>query len=421
MIHLALRPLPVWMRSSPTTIVAASLVALALLISRQPGAIMHPQIFAEDGKVWFHAAYQFGPFRPLLWPYLGYLETFQRLIAGAALLLPLTLIPAFFIVVSLLVEVLPVAFLASDRLAPLLPRRRVRLLIALGYLVVPTVQMSSAYLTQTQWSLAVLALLVVVAPRSNQPWWRAFDFVVVTLSGLSGPYAVFLAPAALALAWIRRTRGQIALAALVMALGLLQMGVLIYNLPIQRSAVLAPVHVSLMVCAELVATRMILVPVLGTPLGFYAAQLGGPILLLGVLAIGLAMLAIALAHGTVEERLAITVGLVTLGATLLLERRFWLPMLHSSGLMRYWFFPTMTWLAILAIVAFRARTHWARPLAVILLCLAFLVGGPSTWEFPAIPNRHFQAAAVEFQRARPGQSVRFEEDPPGWSFVLTKR
>jgi hypothetical protein len=105
--HLTLRPLLVGMRSSPATIVGASLVALALLISRQPSAIVHPQIFGEDGKVWFHAAYQFGPFRPLLWPYLGYLETFQRLIAGAALLLPLTLIPAFFTWVSLMVEVFP--------------------------------------------------------------------------------------------------------------------------------------------------------------------------------------------------------------------------------------------------------------------------------------------------------------------------
>jgi hypothetical protein len=295
------------------------------------------------------------------------------------------------------------------------------LLIALGYLVVPTVQMSSAYLTQTQWYLAVLALLVVVAPRSNRPWWQAFDFVAVTLSGLSGPYAVFLAPAALALAWIRRTQGQIALGALVLALALLQAGVVIHYLPIQCATVLATVHFSLIVGAKLIATRMILVPVLGTPLGFYAAQLGGPILLFGVLAIGLAMLAIALAHGTVEERLVITVGLVTLGATLLIERRFWLAMVHSNGLMRYWFFPTMTWLAILAIVAFRARTHWVRPLAVILLCLVFLAGGLSTWEFSAIPNRHFQATALEFQRARPGQSVRFEEDPPGWSFVLTKR
>lgn len=336
------------------------------------------------------------------------------------MLLPLSLVPAFFAWVSLLVEVLPVAFLASDRLAPLLPRPSVRLLIALGYLVIPAVQMSSPYVTQTQWYLAVLALLVVVAPRSVRRRWQVFDLVAVILSGLSGPYCVFLAPGALVLAGVRRTRGQTVIGVVVLALALLQAGVLIHNLPVQRAVVLASTHVSWLVGAESVATRMILVPVLGTPLGFYAGQLGGPILLLGALAVGLLLLAIALRHGTVEERLLIAVGLLTLVGTMIIERRFWLAMLHSSGLLRYWFFPTMTWLAILAVVAFRARTPWARPLAVILLCLAFLAG-LSTWEFPPIANRHFQATAAAFQRARPGESVRFQEDPPGWSFVLTKR
>ncbi|MGA7173347.1 MAG: hypothetical protein WB020_07195 [Candidatus Dormiibacterota bacterium] len=413
--------IPKWLRASPSVMLGASLLALLLLISRQPSAVVNPQLFAEDGRVWFQNAYQFGAFPPLLWPYLGYLETFQRLIAGAALLLPLSLVPAFFIWVSLVVEVLPVAFLTSDRLAPLLPRRRVRLLIALGYLVIPAVQMSTLYLTQTQWCLAVLAVLVVLAPRSKRPGWRAFDFAAVALSGLSGPYALFLAPAALALAWIRRTRGQVALGVLVVTLALLQTGVLIHNLPAQRSAVLVAVHLNWLVGAELVATRMILVPVLGTPLGFYASQLGGAPLLLATLTLGAVILAVAIRHSSIEERLAVAVGLLTLVATMAAERHLWPEMLHSSGVLRYWFFPTMTWLVILAIVAFRSRTYLLRPLAVVLLCLAFLAGGLSTWEFPAVPNRHFQAAARQFKRATPGQDVRFQEDPPGWSFLLTKR
>lgn len=122
-----------WTRASPTVALAATLLAL-LLVSRQPSAVAHPQLFAEDGKVWFRDVYQFGARRPLLWPYLGYLETVQRLIAAAALLLPLRLSAAFFTWISLLIQVLPVAFLASDRLAAPLPHRSVRLLVALGYL-----------------------------------------------------------------------------------------------------------------------------------------------------------------------------------------------------------------------------------------------------------------------------------------------
>lgn len=274
--------------------------------------------------------------------------------------------------------------------------------------------------TNTQWYLAVLAVLVVLAPRSNRRWWQAFDVVVVSLSGLSGPFCVFLAPEALVLAWVRRTRSQIALGALVLVLAMLQAGVLIHNLPIQRSVVLAPAHLSWLVGMEMVATRMNLVPVLGTPMGFYAAQLG-PILLMGMLAIGLVMLAIALAHGNLEERLLIAVGMVTLAAATVVQRRLWAQMLHTNSAGRYWFFPMLTWLMILAIVAFRARPKLAGPLAVILLSLTLLVGVPSNWEYPAVQNRHFQLAAAEFGRARPGQSVRFQEEPRGWSVLLTKR
>jgi len=413
--------LPGWMRASPTLVVGASLLALLLIISRQPSAIFNPQLFAEDGKVWFQNAYQFGPFQPLVWPYAGYLETFQRMAGAAALLLPLSLVPLFFAWVSLVVQVLPVAFLASDRLAPQLPRRWVRLLVALGYLAVPGTIGMGADVTNTEWYLAVLAVMVVLAPRSHRPWWQAFDLAVVTLSGLTGPFCIFLAPAALVLAWIRRTRSQIAVGAVVLGLAVLQAGVLVVNLPVQRSVVLVPVHVSLLVGLEMVATRMVMVPILGTPVAYYATQIDGLVVPVLVLAMALVMLTIALARGTVEQRLAIAVGMITLAAALVVQRRLWTVMLHTNGASRYWIFPMLSWLAILAIVAFRARLRWARPLAVILLSLTLLVGVPSDWEYPAVQNRHFQLAAAEFGRARPGQSVRFQEEPRGWSFLLTKR
>lgn len=412
--------MPPWLSSSPTVVWAACTVALLLIISRQPSAVLHPPLLFEDGKVWYQNAYQFGPFRPLMWPYFGYLETFQRLVAGAALILPLTLVPLFFALVTLVVQVLPVAFLASDRLAPLIPRRSVRLVVALGCLVVPTDADIGTYMTSTEWYLAVLAVLVVLAPRSTRPWWRTFDMVAVTLSGLSGPFCIFLAPAAVLLALVRRSRGQAVLGALVLLTAGLQAGILAANLLAQRADLLAPVHVSLLLGVEMVATRMLTVPILGTPLGYYAIQLVGPFGAVAVVAIALVMLAIALAQGSLEMRLLIAVGLITLVVTMGLERRLWVTMLVSIGSSRYWFFPILTWLTILAVVAFRARTRRLAPLAVILLSLALLVGLPSAWEYPAMHNADFQRAAAAFARALPGQSVRFNE-PLGWTFVLTKR
>ena len=47
----------------------ASLIAL---FSRLPGALLHPQFFAEDGWVWYQQAYNLQWFRPLGITQAGY-------------------------------------------------------------------------------------------------------------------------------------------------------------------------------------------------------------------------------------------------------------------------------------------------------------------------------------------------------------
>jgi hypothetical protein len=46
-------------------------LAIALVISRQPSALFHPQFFAEDGHVFFADAYNFGWFVSLFRTYSG--------------------------------------------------------------------------------------------------------------------------------------------------------------------------------------------------------------------------------------------------------------------------------------------------------------------------------------------------------------
>jgi hypothetical protein len=412
---------PTWLRSTPMIVALATAAGLLLIVSRQPHVVINPQLWAEDGKVWFLDAYRYGPLRPLLWSDGGYLNTFQRLAGAAGLLVPIPLLPLFFSVVSLLVQVLPVAFLASNRLEPIYRRRWVRLVAGFVYLALPGTSGIGTNITGTEWHLAFLACLVVIAPRPKQLSWQSFDAATILLSGLSGPFCVFLLPAALTLAWRRGSRSQWSLAGLLLALSAVQLAVLAVNLPLQHSDLLTAVHVTPIVGIRLVALRMLMVPVLGTRLAFFLAGQGGAVVAAVIVAVAATLTGLALRQARLEERLLMVFGLLSLGAALVLERRLWGPMLHSTAAHRYWFFPMLTWLLVLAVLTFRTRWHLVSPVCAAILAVSLLVAVPSDWAYPSLPNQHFQHSATEFRLAGPGQSVKFVENPPGWSFVLTKK
>src|SRR4029078_7327642 len=56
-------------------------------------------------------------------------------------------------------------------------------------------------ITNTQWRLALLVLIMLFARPSRSPRWNAFDLLILALSALSGPFIIFIAPIAAVLSW----------------------------------------------------------------------------------------------------------------------------------------------------------------------------------------------------------------------------
>jgi hypothetical protein len=69
-------------------LIAGFAIDLLLIFLRDPSLFTRPQFWAEDGKVWYAQAYNQGWLHSLTQPLGGYLNTLQRLGAGAALLVP---------------------------------------------------------------------------------------------------------------------------------------------------------------------------------------------------------------------------------------------------------------------------------------------------------------------------------------------
>jgi hypothetical protein len=68
------------------------------------------------------------------------------------------------------------------------------LLLASLYLLMPNTAELHANVTNSQWYLALAAFLIVISDAAPNRIWKAFDNVLLLLSGLSGPFSIFLTP-----------------------------------------------------------------------------------------------------------------------------------------------------------------------------------------------------------------------------------
>jgi hypothetical protein len=170
--------------------IAACFVAALCVISRQPGALLHPQFYAEDGTVWFAEAYNKGWLHSLWIPYTGYFQTLPRLAAGFALFWPLPLAPLAMNLVGFVIQLLPVPVLLSSRLRTW-GNLMFRSTLAAAYLVLPNSREVNVVVTEAQWHLALVAILLLLARQPRTKFAAVFDAAVFVLCGVTGPFCFF--------------------------------------------------------------------------------------------------------------------------------------------------------------------------------------------------------------------------------------
>jgi hypothetical protein len=180
-------------------------VAIALVFSRQPDAILHAQFFAEDGHVWFADAYNNGWFTSLFRVQDGYFQTLPRLAAALSLLAPLSLAPLVMNLAGLFIQILPVPLLLSHRFSRW-GALSLRAALAFTYLAMPNCSEMNVTIEEGPWHLALVGcLLLLCSTPTNRPW-KIFDTTVFVLCGLTGPFAILLLPIAGLHLWLRRER-----------------------------------------------------------------------------------------------------------------------------------------------------------------------------------------------------------------------
>jgi hypothetical protein len=390
-------------------------VTLLAIFSRLPGALLHPQFFAEDGWTWYQQAYNLHWLPSLGIPQAGYMQTFPRLVTGLALLFPMQWAPLVMTLAGAVIQALPVIALLSHRCAPWGPLR-VRMWMAALYIAIPDAPEIHVVLTNAMWHLALLqALLAFSVPPLS---WRAraSDVALFLIVGITGPFCILLWPTVAVYWWVRRQRWTL------VVLGLMLLGVVIQVLTILHTVKRpgAPLGATPLRLLRIIAGSIFIDSMVGS---------GGPNLRLPLLVAaaigGLAILLWAWRSAPLALRLYIVFAVLALIASLrdplLLPGSTprWEVLANATGI-RYWFLPSLMFLWSAAWCASQGRTRLVRYAGICVLLLT-LIGIVRKWTYPPWPQSHFSVQVERFHGLEAGKHMTFPiYDPGGRSMELIK-
>ncbi|WP_157692542.1 hypothetical protein [Granulibacter bethesdensis] len=398
------------------------------LAVRYPLGLHHATLWAEDG-IWYQNAYQYG-WSSLLLPHVGYLQTASRIGALLAQPLPLGNVPFFFAVIALLIQAAPAIYVASSRFAPLVPDWRIRFLLGGFLITMPYGFEEFVILTNTQWHLALLSFLIVIAPPTVTTSGGLVESCCLAIAGLSGPFSILLTPFAAYERWQRKDTAARRRLIIIGASALIQFGFLMVfhhtrTLP-------APLGASISGFFKIVSVQIFI----GGLAGFHGAVwisrqawwADSSLLPFIVTVSGLFLLAIAAKAGspTFRKLLAFAILMLTVAIISPLAAKVepqWQALARPGIGGRYYMMPILAWFAALLVVALQARQRLIRLVGMLLLSTS-LIGIVLDWRYPdmlIVSPAGFSDSVARFQNAAPGKVISFPIRPPGWNMWLQKK
>lgn len=166
-----------------------ALAAIAIVLTRDPAALLMPQLWAEDGPVFVGQALRSG-WAGLFEPYAGYFHLLPRLVANIfASVVPLDVLPLALGLSAISLTGLAVYLVATARV-PVAHRW----LYGLALVLVPHDGEVFGTITNLQWFVAVVLFTLVLQTPARS--WRdgLRDGAIALVCGLTGPFAILIVP-----------------------------------------------------------------------------------------------------------------------------------------------------------------------------------------------------------------------------------
>lgn len=393
------------------------LVYAAIVVSRRPDALVHPQFYAEDGQAWYADAHNLPALQALFLPLAGYYQFFQRFVAFVLTPISLTMTPLVYALVAFTVQMLPALVFASGRLRSVIRDDKTRWVIAAVYLLIPNLELAGN-LTNTQWHLALLAFVLLLAEPPRSIVARILEVVALVFAGLSGPYAFFLVP--LGLVMHRRRLGpgwrRVQLSVLG-GTGLIEIAVMVL-VGVSRSHTTLGIslHDVPLIAANQFLSRL-------GEWGFSSAATA-PALLVAVL-IALVLVAgfrrgpSALRYFVALSLAVAATGLIAPYGRLLENRPAW-DLIATGGMDNRYFF---MYAVAVVFAGIALAVSWRRPLRTAVLAAAALLffvvpAVLGQWQYIALPSENLQQYQIVISQAAPGTIVSIPIYPKTWTMQL---
>lgn len=401
-------------------------IAVAVILSRKPDAVLNAQFWAEDGSVWYKQAYEMG-WQSLLFPQNGYFQTVSKLTASLAQWASLSGAPLFFNAIALAFKVLPILLVCSRRGCRLFPGQWGRFLLCAFYLAHPYSWEVFLNVTNIHWHLSLAVIVLLYFDSWEEPWQKLSDVTLTALCGLSGIFALFLAPIAIWRWRSLRDRRSLVLSALLTTAAIIQVSAIITTASDNRSS--APLGASLDGLFRILGGQVAAAGLLGDQWSIlFAMSWWQDSIVLPLVSSGFAALvfARALSKGSPVLRGLIVFAAAVVAAALVSPQisgtqaqwpLFERPLVGG----RYVFIPIIALHASLIWIAANDARTWYRRAATLALLAVALVAVPASWRISPYQDLEFQEHAIGFETAPPGTVVEIPINPPGWSLRLRKK
>jgi hypothetical protein len=340
-------------------------VSLLILVLRYPSALFAAEPLWEDGPIFYLGG--FDGLGSLARPYQGYLHLAARMVAVVAASIPPALAPLLMNGVTILATAGVAAFIASGRLRTAVPDARLRLALAIGFVLMPAAQDLSWHLVYLQWSLGFFLLARVIADEPS-PRWKWADRLAVGVVALTGPFSIVFAPLYV---WQHRRLGAVSW--IVVASAAIQ---LVFVATTRRAAA---GETSIGDAVAILATRLLAEPLLGYRVTWTLSEAGIP-LIAGAAFVAAVAALLVIAGSVVPRRtlLVLVYGavVVAIAGVVRSADAAW-SLLAGWGGGRYFMFGIAAIIAI-TIAAIAAGGTWQRRAGLIL---AMLLSIGIIWDF----------------------------------------
>jgi hypothetical protein len=384
----------------------------AIVAARLPNAVMDGRLWAEEGAIYFAAAWHQHWSSALLTVHTGYLNlsaTLATLLARH--LVPLSEVPRVTMAFALLVQCIPVALLMSSRekwLGNRLTMATAVAIIALAPAALET--FLNSINSQHHLTLATALILSLEAPAAAA---LGFQCAVMALAALSGPGAWMLLPAFAVRTAIERSPARaiqfvVLLASVAVAA--------LFFVPAERSIGMSPQLLGAIVFVKHLVISF--VPIMAASyVGKYLTAVfdggAGPVwpLLLSTLGFASLLAAAMLSRQRTAVWLLLSGGMVACGGYLgALDEKVTLLDVALGG--RYAMAPQVLFSLALLCIARSGAPTLRRPAAVLMLWVILI----QIIDLPRVTSMYDRGPlwATEVEQWRTGQSSTLALWPPGW-------